>query len=316
MGIAILCSGQGAQAAGMFDLVGDAPEAAPVFAAARRVLGGRDPRDFVLQASGADLHANHVAQILCCTQALAFWSALGPASIRPIIVAGYSAGELAAWGIAGMMDVDTILELTAARAALMDAASPVASGLGAILGLPRTEVEAICRAHDLHIAIVNGPQHVLVGGAVTNLEPALADAQQRGATRTVRLPVGVASHTPLLRHASDRFADLLRRQAVETRVPVGVRLISGIDGAAVVRVEAGLRKLATQIRETVDWAACMAACVAARPQRVLELGPGDALARMIADAEPGVRARSVTDFHSLDGIRHWLAADDTRDTSP
>ena len=50
-GVAILCSGQGAQNAAMFDLLADAPEAAPVFAAAQTTLAGRDARDVVREAS-------------------------------------------------------------------------------------------------------------------------------------------------------------------------------------------------------------------------------------------------------------------------
>lgn len=307
-GIAILCSGQGAQAAGMFDLIGAAPEAAPVFAAARRVLDGRDPRDLVRRASPAELHANRAAQILCCTQALAYWAVLGSASPRPVTVAGYSAGELPAWGIAGIIDAATALDLTARRAVLMDEASRTASGLGAVLGLPRAEIEAICRAHDLHIAIVNGPLHMLIGGAVAGLEPALAEAGQRGASRTVRLPVSVASHTPLLRDAGARFGELLRQRVAGTYLSPGVRLISGVDGAPVLRLQDGLRKLALQIGQTVDWAACMDACRGAHPQRVLELGPGDALARMADEAMPGIAVHSVTAFRSLDGIRRWLGA--------
>jgi [acyl-carrier-protein] S-malonyltransferase len=307
-GIAILCSGQGAQAAGMFDLVGNAPEAAPAFAAARRVLDGRDPRDLVRRAGDEALHANRVAQILCCTQALAIWAVLGPALPRPITAAGYSAGELAAWGVAGVIAAETILDLTARRAALMDEASRAASGLGAVLGLPRAEIDVICRAHDLHIAIINGPLHVLLGGAVADLALALAEAEQRGATRVVRLPVSVASHTPLLRDASQQFEELLHQRVTGTRLPSGLRLISSVDGAPVRRLEDGLRKLALQIRQTVDWAACMDACRSARPQRVLELGPGDALARMAGEALPDVAVRSVTAFRSLDGIRHWLGA--------
>jgi [acyl-carrier-protein] S-malonyltransferase len=307
-GVAILCSGQGTQAAGMFDLLGEAPEAAPVFAAARRVLDDRDPRDLVRQSSEVELHVNRMAQILCCTQALAFWAVLSPASPRPITVAGYSAGELAAWGIAGVIDAATVLDLTARRAALMDEASRTASGLGAVLGLPRVEIEAICRAHNLHIAIVNGPRHVLLGGAAADLEPALAEAGKRGASRTVLLPVSVASHTPLLGDASERFGELLRQRVAGTRVPPGVRLISGVDGASVLLLKDGLRKLALQVGQTVDWAACMESCRAARPQRVLELGPGDALARMAGEAMPDIAARSVTAFRSLDGIRRWLGA--------
>lgn len=73
-GAAILCSGQGYQGADMFNLLADAPAATPVFEAAKSVLDGRDPRHFVREASNADLHADKVGQILCCTQAMG----LGP----------------------------------------------------------------------------------------------------------------------------------------------------------------------------------------------------------------------------------------------
>ncbi|MFO1127387.1 MAG: acyltransferase domain-containing protein [Rhodospirillales bacterium] len=279
-GVAILCSGQGKQTADMFDIVGGAPEAAPIFAAARRVLGGRDPRDLVRTASDDELHGNKVAQVLCCTQALASWAALSLAAPRPLIAAGYSAGELPAWAIAGVIGTETVLDLAVERAALMDAATDPDSGLAAVLGLRRGAIEAICQAHDLHIAIVNGPTHFLLGGRIADLEPALAEAERQGANRTLILPIAVASHTPVLREASERFDEVLRQRITATCMPPGVRLISGIDGAPVLRVADGRHKLARQIQQTVEWAACMDACRAGRPQRVLELGPGDGLARM------------------------------------
>lgn len=305
-GVAVLCSGQGKQAADMFDVVGEAPQAAPVFAAARRALDGRDPRDLVRTVSDDKLHDNKVAQVLCCTQALACWAVLGPAAPRPLTVAGYSTGELAAWGVAGVLDAEAVLDLTVERAALMDAATRPGSGLAAVLGLSRDAIEGICRAHDLHIAIVNGPTHFLLGGRVADLDLALAEAERRGADRTVMLPVVVPSHTPLLREASERFDDALRQRITATRVPRGVRLLSGIDGAPVLRVADGLHKLARQVQQTVEWAACMDGCKGARPLRVLELGPGDGLARMFREAAPGVPTHSVSEFRSLDGIRQWF----------
>ena len=94
---AVLCSGQGFQNASMFDLMADAPEAAPVFEAAKLLLNGKDPRQLAREASSEALHADKVGQILCCTQALAAWVVVGRKVPRPLIVAGYSVGELAAW---------------------------------------------------------------------------------------------------------------------------------------------------------------------------------------------------------------------------
>jgi [acyl-carrier-protein] S-malonyltransferase len=68
--VAILCSGQGGQHPGMFDLFTDCPACEPVFVAASEQLG-QDPRRFVCDAGPADLFADRAGQILCCTKALA-----------------------------------------------------------------------------------------------------------------------------------------------------------------------------------------------------------------------------------------------------
>ena len=87
----------------------------------------------------------------------------------------------------------------------------------------------------------------------------------------------------------------------------GTRLLSGIDGAPVFDVSIGLNKLAAQISQTVQWAACLEACVEAGATAFLELGPGPALSEMAAGAYPGLDTRSLDDFKSLDGVRAWLA---------
>ena len=128
----------------MFDLLADAPEAGPVFKAAQFVLDGKDPRQLVREASNDDLHADKVGQILCCTQAMAAWAVLSAKVPRPLVVAGYSVGELAAWGVAGFLGYERVLDLAVQRAAAMDRATTQPSGLAAIRGLKRDTLDPIC----------------------------------------------------------------------------------------------------------------------------------------------------------------------------
>lgn len=306
-GIAILCSGQGGQGRDMFDLVAVDPAAAPVFAAAAGVLGGRDPRDMARE--GGDLvHRNDIAQVLCATAALATWAAVGKDAPRPLTIAGYSAGELPAWAVAGVIDTHTTFDLVARRAAFMDEETHGPAGLGAIVGLLRPAVDALCRAHQLEIAIINGPAHVILGGPLAGLREALAKAEANGAVRAAMLPIHVASHTRLLAAASERLATLLAKTVAGGSTPHGVRLLSGIDAAPVRNIGDGLAKLAAQVSTTIDWAGCMEACRAARPARVLELGPGNALARMMSEFSPDIEARSISEFRTIEGVRRWVAA--------
>jgi [acyl-carrier-protein] S-malonyltransferase len=305
-GAAILCSGQGYQGADMFNLLADAPAATPVFDAAKLVLDGKDPRQLVREASNDDLHSDKVGQILCCTQAMAAWAVLGTKATRPLVVAGYSVGELAAWGVAGLLDHKNVLDLAVQRATAMDRATTEPSGLVAIRGLRRDALDPICKAHGAYVAIVNAEDQMLVGGTRKAIDAVAHDAQAAGAERTTVLPVAVPSHTPLLAEASRSFRQALDRARLPAQVPLGVRLLSGIDGDTVFDVRTGADKLARQIQQTVDWAACMQSCRAAGVARVVELGPGHALAHMMHEFMPESDVHSLSEFHSLSGCEYWL----------
>jgi [acyl-carrier-protein] S-malonyltransferase len=304
--IAILCSGQGTQHAGMFDLVAQAPEAQGVWEAARSALDGKDPRQFVGEANAETLFSNRVGQILCCTQALAVWEMIYPRLAKPVIIAGYSVGEVAAWGCAGLLGQEEVLRLAVVRAAAMDAAAKDNTGLAAVRGLTRARLEPICRARDVHVAIVNAEDLFVVGGAREALKGVCDEALKAGAIRACILPVAVAAHTPFLAEASRQFGLALAHAKLRPQVVPGVRLLTGIDGEAVFDVWEAAGKLAEQLSRTLNWAACLDACRAAGVKTVLELGPGCALANMARDVLPDAHVRSVEDFRTRDGVLAWL----------
>jgi [acyl-carrier-protein] S-malonyltransferase len=289
----------------MFDLVANCAEAEPIFAVAAGVLG-HDPRCFVREAAPADLFSDLAGQILCCTQALAVWAGLGAVRPARAVIAGYSIGELAAWGCAGALDGPGALRLAQRRAALMNAAAPSDGGLAAIIGLRRPTLEPILARHALSIAIVDDVDVFVVGGHGADLEAACEDAAAHGARRTVRLRVAVPSHTPLLVEATEQFRAILRESS--PRLPsAGYRLLSGIDGDTIHDMETGIDKLARQISTTIDWAACLESCRSAGAEAALELGPGAAaLSRMASALFPDGRARAVEEFRTVAGLRTWL----------
>jgi [acyl-carrier-protein] S-malonyltransferase len=304
MTLAILCPGQGTQHRDMFALTGEAPAAADVFAAATRALGGTDPRELV-RTEDAAMHTNAVGQVLCCTQALAAFLALRDAIGPRVVLAGYSVGELSAWGCADLYAPEELVALAGKRAAAMDAASGPDDGLVFVRGLRRAAIDELCARHDAGIAIVNPGDMVVIGGARADLDALLHDADAAGAAKVGALKVAVASHTRKLDAASPRFRADLGSPAA--RLKPGLRLLSGIDGTMVTDVAAGLDKLAAQISHTIEWAACLEACVEAGVDAALELGPGTALAGMTSAAYPSVNARSLEDFRTLSGVQAWLA---------
>ncbi|RZN25366.1 acyltransferase domain-containing protein [Bradyrhizobium sp. Leo121] len=305
MTLAVLCSGQGRQHRDMFALTGDAPEAASLFVHAAMLLGGRDPREIVRSESAEVLHHNRIGQILCTLQALAAASVLRAQMPDRLIVAGYSVGEVAAWGVAGLTSMTDTLDLVACRAEAMDAATLPGDGMVFVRGLPRDAIDTLCERHDAAVAIVNPGDAFILGGSRAALKALADDAKAMKAARVVDVPVEVASHTPRLAKASTEFRDRLSHAAVMV-LPTGTRLLSGIDAAPVIDVKTGLDKLAVQISQTVQWADCLQACMESEATVFLELGPGRALSEMVAGAYHDVATRSLDDFRTLDGIRAWL----------
>ena len=306
MTLAILCSGQGGQHAGMFALTGGCPAAQALFAQAATLLG-HDPRSWVSSVEAAALHANRTAQLLCVLQALCAAAALEDALPRQRCIAGYSVGEIAAWSVAGLFAPRDALVLTAARAEAMDAARHGVQGMLFIRGLSRAVIEGLLAEQDAAIAIINPGDAFVVAGTHAALQSIAAAAQRQGAARVIPVGVEIASHSPLMREASATFGTQLAHVSVADTPTPGTRLFSGIDGAVVLNGPAAVRKLASQLSQPVQWAACLDACVEAGADAFLELGPGRALAEMAANAHPGVAARSVDEFKSLEGVRAWLA---------
>lgn len=300
MSFAILCPGQGGQHAGMFARSAQLPAASEVIATAASVLGA-DPI-----ALAADPHRfdNAIAQPLVCAGTLAHWQALRAQLPTPTLVLGYSVGELAAHAVAGSIEISVCLHLAATRARVMDAASPADAGLMAVVGLPIPALDALCQSHGAAVAIINGDDHAVLGGPRGALAALGNDASARGA-RVTDLPVSVPAHTHWLQPAADAFAAVLQDSAV--RAPMH-RVLAGIDARAVTTPQAVVSSLSAQIARTVRWHDVLVQAAERGARVFLELGPGSALARMARELLPVCEARSVEDFHSLDGAAEWVSA--------
>lgn len=277
-----LFPGQSAQGAEALRKLLPFPETAPVIAALERVLDM--PVDDILNA-GDRLFDNAVAQPLVCALELAAAAVLDP---RAEVCAGYSIGELAAYGFAGSLSVPDVLRLARIRAEAMDAASDLPQMMVAVRGIVRALPDGA------YVAIRNAPDRVVVAGeekAVRAIEGSV----------TV-LAVRVASHTPLMAPAMPVFRRAL--EAADFRAPT-CRVLAGIDGAPVLSRDRAIETLSRQICQTVEWEACMVGLEESGCTAAIELPPGSNLSRMLRDR--GMIARAVDEFQRIDGAAGWIA---------
>lgn len=299
MGLCILCPGQGGQHPQMLQLLEENPAAQTVLDTAADALG-EDPRDWL--RGSHDLHLNRIAQPLLCAAQLAAWAALRERLPPPRLYAGYSIGELAAYGCAGALDCGELVRLAHQRALLMDSASETPSGLLAVSGLGRLQIDGICQAHAAQIAIVNAHDRFVLGASVADLTGLQQAAEALGA-RAFRLPVSVASHTQGLKAAGDGFRLSLAASGLQGPV---TPVLAGISGLPVHTRGEAIETLARQISTTLNWAACLDALPEMGCRLVLELGPANALSRMVRERWPDLPARSIAEFHSLKGVVDWV----------
>lgn len=290
MRLIVLFSGQGGQSAEhLSELRADAQT--------RHMLPALDT------LTGDDLSNNVAAQTAISALHALRWHRLAARLPRPLLFAGYSLGELSAFALARGLPTQDWLALAARRAALMDAATTQPSGLLAVQGLPEAPLRAALDGSGCSIAIRNGDTHFVIGGPdalLSGLEHALPE---RGARRCVRLAVRTPSHTPLLAAAQAPLAEALAPWASgQLTVPV----LAGIDGHVQHDAAAAVRALAAQVARPVIWSACMDSLLEYAPDIVLEIGPSNALARMLAERAPDLSVRSIDDFSSDDAVVEWL----------
>jgi len=250
----------------------------------------------------ATLARNRVAQPTLVALELAAFARIA-ASAPPVLVAGYSVGEVAACAAAGGMTSVDAIDIAATRARLMDEAVSVPCALAAVLGLGERDVAALCVRTGVAIAIRNGTRHFVVGGPSTSLAAFIEQASAAGATRACALAVHTPAHTPWLASAVPRFADALRpRVRARLRVPS----LAAIDASRVRTGDEAVAALSRQLATALDWAACMDVVAEAQPDAVVEIGPGNALARMFADAVPDIPVRALAEFKDPAAATAWM----------
>jgi [acyl-carrier-protein] S-malonyltransferase len=305
--LALLCGGQGTLSDRIFDLAAGQPAAEPIFTAAIAHLGD-DPRKFVRTHSADELSTNHVSQILTVTSALAIHACIADLLTEPAAVTGYSVGEMAAWSIAGIWTADEALRLTAVRARLMDSVAGPDGRLGYVRGLAPAVLERLLGKHRCEIAIKNPDRLVVVGGAAQDVIDLCQEAIGQGATRTGLLAVRIASHTRQLEQAC-RPLQLALDASTRSAIASQLVLLAGGDGERIFSASSATAKLAWQVAHLIDWSATLEALAELGVDRVLDVGPGHALAEMMQAFLPSIRCYAADGFRTVDGLRNWIASE-------
>jgi [acyl-carrier-protein] S-malonyltransferase len=250
-----------------------------------------------------DLSTNVIAQPMIFGFEMSWWEKLVPYLPTPVCAAGYSLGEMAACAAAGLFSDITGVALCHERASLMDSNTSGPVTMLAVLGISEDKVADISKHFGLEIAIRNSPTHFVVTGVESSVHHAVEKFEAAGASKLTPIAVRTPSHTRFLKSASESFIKSLEPYSQGN---LFFPVISAVTGKMSYSCKEASTALATQISSMLHWDDALETMVEMRPDVVLEIGPGNALTKMLSEHAPYIPVRSVCDFKSAQGVLAWL----------
>ena len=276
--VAFLFSGQGAQHAGMglglYEWNNVFREAIDRCAKFLEPSIGSDIRELLLKkSSDATINETRFAQpgLFAVEYALAMvWHSWG---VTPKAMLGHSIGEYVAAHLAGVMSLEDVLALVAARGRLMQALPP--GSMAAVHCAPE-ELRGLLE-EGVEIAAVNAPGLCTVSGpsaAVSNLLKKL----EKSNVKSRLLHTSHAFHSGMMEPALGPFIEVIK--GVKLSAP-NIPYVSNVTGTWITAEQATSPKYyADHLRQTVQFAAGVR-CLAKDPSILfLEVGPSSTLASL------------------------------------
>jgi [acyl-carrier-protein] S-malonyltransferase len=174
------------------------------------------------------------------------------------------------------------------------AADATPSSMVSVLGLELPQVEELCSAasggETLAVANLLCPGNIVVSGTKSACDAVERQAADFGA-RTMRLAVAGAFHTPLMKPADEKLAQVLAGVTIRSpRVPVW----SNVDAQPHTEPDEIRQLLVRQVLQPVLWEQTMRNLLAAGIDRFYEIGPGRVLAGLLKRVHRKVDCQNVS----------------------
>jgi [acyl-carrier-protein] S-malonyltransferase len=211
------------------------------------------------------------------------------------LVAGHSLGEYSALAAAGTFVLADTARLLKRRGLAMQRAVPVGEGaMAALLGLelePAQEIAAAAAEGEVcATANDNAPGQVVVSGHKAAVERAIKLGAERGARRSILLPVSAPFHCALMAPAAQEMEEALAAVAM---APPAVPLVANVTAAPVEDPETIRRLLVEQVTGLVRWRESVLAMKSGGVDTVVEVGAGRVLSGLVKRIDRDLAVASV-----------------------
>tara|TARA_B100001093_G_scaffold360621_1_gene345326 strand:+ start:2855 stop:3793 length:939 start_codon:yes stop_codon:yes gene_type:complete len=198
-------------------------------------------------------------------------------NVTPAYLAGHSLGEYSALVAGNSITIIEALKLVRKRGELMELAPN--GSMSAIMGLEKDIVAEICatasHGPDSHVqcANLNSPMQTVISGHDDAVERAQVLCSSKGAKRSIKLKVSIASHSMLMQDAANEFQQSLND--IEFNMP-DTKIIHNVSVNSVSLPQDIPPLLVSQLHSPVRW---VETCnfIATKNLPIIECGPGKVL---------------------------------------
>lgn len=296
---AIVCPGQGTQAKGMADyLFKSNPDVVKItnetFDQANDILHF-DLKALCLFGETKDLSKPAITEPAILATSISAINALSFYNFSPDVVAGHSLGEYSALVAAGSLAYEDALMLVKERGLAFEIAGNLNPGrMVAILKLPISDVELICKETKAEIANINSDQQIVIAGTIDSIEKASKISRERNGL-PIELNVSIASHSSLMEPARKIMEGVIMGTRVEIPKIPFIQNLTGDYAKSSDEIKNGL---IWQITEKVQWFKTVERMIADGVESFIDVGPDRVLAKMVKRISPKVTIFTAGEYFS------------------
>ncbi len=284
--------GQGAQFVGMGkDLYENSSIAKELFEKANDILGFRIT-DLMFNGTDEDLKQTKVTQPAIFLHSVILAKTLSD-SFKPDMVAGHSLGEFSALVANKALAFEDALVLVSKRAMAMQKACELTpSTMAAILGMEDAMVAEFCNKVDGIVvpANYNSPGQIVISGDVAGIDKAIEILKNAGAKRAIKLNVGGAFHSPLMKPAKVELAKAINDTKFNNPIcPV----YQNVNAKSVIEPNEIKENLIAQLTSPVRWTEIVVNMINDGANNFTEVGPGKVLQGLIKKVDRKMPTQSA-----------------------
>ena len=253
---------------------------------------GFDLSSFFFQREAEDRYLNLKLQVTSFLLSIVSFDRYRSKGGQWDFITEHSMGVYAALVAAGAVTFEEGLEITKGIGLILEKVGErCPGGMTAVIGLDSEEIKRVCSdvSGDLYVANVNGSRQFVLSGDTASVEQGIELSLKRGAVSAQRLTFCTPLHSPLIESIKDDVRTFITGFDIRAPHPP---LVSHWNGKHLRDPDEIRRFLVEQLYRPVDWEGCVQYLISQGVACFIEMGPSDALTKLIRWIDRDVKALS------------------------